>query len=142
MSLSISLTQPHTIADEVHRMERTAELLVYANDRTSVDGLVSMLEELGHTVDLATGVAAAQGMFLQRGGHALLIVAPGVGPGDAERLLSQLRAVDPGLPIVVFGESTLRCKGPDQVHRIHGFFPGSRAGIGAIQKLLCGLPAP
>jgi DNA-binding NtrC family response regulator len=120
-------------------MDTPVELLVYTNDHSSVDSLVSMLEQAGHVVDVATDVASAQGLFLQRGGHALLVVTPAVCSGEARRLLDKLRAVDPGIVVVVFGDSTLRSLGPDQVHRIRSFFPGSRAGVGAIQKLLCSL---
>lgn len=123
-------------------MDTPVELLVYSNDRDSVTSLVSMLEDVGHQVDVATDLASAQGLFLERGGHALIVMAPSVSSGEARRLLGILRSVDPDIAVVVFGDSTLRDLGPEKVHRIRSFFPGSRAGIGAIQKLLCNLPNP
>ena len=123
-------------------MEAPAELLVYADDRSSVGNLVSVLEKAGHVVDVATDTRMAQGLFLERGGHTMLVMTPSVSPGRAKRLLDSLLAVDPQIPVVVFGDSTLRSLGPDKVHRIRSFCPGSRAGIGALQKLLFRLSDP
>lgn len=120
-------------------MTTPAELLVYTRDRLDVARMVSALEDAGHTVDVATDLKSGQGLFLERGGHAMLVITPSVSPGNAKRLLECLRAVDPRIAVVVFGEAVLRSEGPGSVHRIRTFFPGSRAGIGALQRLLTGV---
>lgn len=121
-------------------MGGSVELLVFTNNGSSMAPLASGLVEHGFAVDVVSSLAAAHGMFLERGGHTLLIIAPDVGTGRAQKLIEQLRSVDKTLTVIVFGEDTLRGDAVEHVHRI-GFHPGSRAGLGGILKILCCLPA-
>ncbi len=121
-------------------MDTSTELLVYAKDRPSAERLASMLEDTGHAVDIATDQSMALNLFYQRGGHAMLLITPSVGSGEAKRLLHSIRAVDPAIEAVVFGDTTLRSVETSKLHRIRTLFPGSRAGIGAVQKILCNRP--
>lgn len=121
-------------------MDSSTELLVYAKDRPSAERLALMLEDSGHAVDVATNQSMALNLFYQRGGHAMLLITPSVGSGEAKRVLHSIRAVDPAIEAVVFGDSTLRSLETSKLHRIRTLFPGSRAGIGAIQKILCNRP--
>jgi hypothetical protein len=121
-------------------MPAAVELLVFAADADGAAELVSMLSSEGFRADLATGIATARGLFLERGGHALLVVAQGVGPGRAAQVIEALRAVDQDLPVVIFGADEQRGGDPPHVHRIRSFHPASRAGIGALRQVLCSLP--
>ena len=120
-------------------MEHRVEILVFAGEATGAAPLVEGLEAQGYGVDLVTSVQQAQGIFLERGGHALLVVSPDVGTGQALQVIEKLRSVDDGLPIILFGDDVLRDTKLLNVHRIRSFHPGSRAGIGAIQKVICNL---
>jgi DNA-binding response OmpR family regulator len=121
-------------------MTKTVELLVFATDADAAAGLLAMLADEGYRVDLATECSVAQGLFLDRGGHALLVLTPDVGTGRATQVIQALRAVDAELPVVVFGAETLRETKFGNVHRIRSFHPASRAGVGALRQVLCGLP--
>ena len=67
----------------------------------------------------------------------MLIISPEVGTGLAQQAIESLREIDESIPVVVFGELTLRGTQLPNLHRIPSFHPSSRAGIGAIQKVIC-----
>ena len=120
-------------------MEMGVELLVLATDGESTANLRRGLEDLGFVVDHATDLGGAQSKFLERGGHAALVVAPDVGSRRAKEAITALRNVDVDLSVIVFGEDILRDESTPGLHRIKSFHPGSRAGIGAIQQIVCSL---
>src|SRR5690606_15131170 len=128
-------------ADPDDRMGDSVELLVFASSEASMAPLAAGLAEHGFAVDIVSSPAAAHGVFLQRGGHALLIIAPDVGTGRAHKLIEQLRSDDQSVRVVVFGEDTLGGDTLDHVHGI-GYHPGARAGLGAVLKVLCCRLAP
>jgi hypothetical protein len=115
------------------------ELLVFARDPETATSLCRNLDAVGFTSDPVTTLADAQAAFLQRGGHALLIITPDVPTGRARRLIETLHGVDEKLSTIVFGEETLRGESFPHLHRIKSFHPSSRAGVGAIQKIACNL---
>ena len=121
------------------QMTKAIELLVLATDGESAESLRLGLEELGFAVDHASDLTEAQDKFLSRGGHTVLVVAPDVGTGRAREAIHALRSVDADLQVIVFGEETLRDVTGPGLHRIKSFHPGSRAGIGAIQQIVCSL---
>lgn len=121
-------------------MDRPVELLLLGNDDRPARALSGTLLADGWSVDLVSSVETAQDMFLSRGGHTLLVVTPEVPSGLTQRVIERLREVDPDLPILVFGEDSLRDTRLPNVHRIRSFHPTSRAGLGAIRRIICVLP--
>ncbi len=121
-------------------MTTGVELLVLASDGPSAVNLSHGLANLGFAVDHATDLPSAQMKFLERGGHTVLLVAPDVGTGRARAAINALRCVDPDLQVIVFGEQILRDEKGSGLHRVKSFHPGSRAGIGAIQRIVHSLP--
>ncbi len=114
-------------------------LLVLANELETATNLCQNLDAIGFTVDATTTIAGAQSLFLERGGHALIVITPDVATGRARDLIRRLHSVDEDLVVAVFGEETLRGESIAHLHRIKSFHPDSRAGIGAIQKITCTL---
>jgi hypothetical protein len=109
----------------------SADLLVLTE--TGSDELVRGLLALGHRVDCASSLPEVQRMFLDCGGHAVVIIAPDISSALATRAITSLRRIDADLPIVTFGELTLRGSTVPHLLRIRSFHPESRAGLGAIQ---------
>jgi len=120
-------------------MPELVELLVIARDERTVTALCAAMEQQGVAIDIACSTAQARDLFLDRGGHRLLVVGPDVGQGMAQQVLKALRSADPQLPVVVFGPGCFRSRQPDGLTRIPDFHPSSRAGIGALMKVLRGL---
>ncbi len=120
-------------------MAELVELLVIARDERTVTALCAALEQQGIAIDLACSAAQARDLFLDRGGHRLLVVGPDVGQGMAQQVLNALRSADPQLPVVVFGQGCFRSNAPHGLTRIPDFHPSSRAGIGAMLRILHGL---
>ena len=120
-------------------MVELVELLVIARDERTVTALCAALEQQGIAIDVARSTAQARDLFLDRGGHRLLVVGPDVGQGMAQQVLNALRSADPQLPVVVFGPGCFRSNPPDGLTRIPDFHPSSRAGIGALLRILRGL---
>jgi hypothetical protein len=126
-------------ADLQHKMSELVELLVIARDEQTVTALCAALEQQGIAIDIAGSAAQARDLFLDRGGHRLLVIGPDVGNGMAQQVLNALRSADPQLPVVAFGPGCFRGNPPDGLTRIPDFHPSSRAGIGAVLKVLRGL---
>ena len=120
-------------------MDRLVDVLVLATGAPSVEVLERGLVDQGYIVDVVSTLEEAQQEFLARGGHRLLVVTPEANPALVQRVIENLRGVDPDLPIVLFGDDTMRGSSLSNLHRIRSFHPGSRAGIGAVQKVICGL---
>ena len=122
-------------------MHEPVELLVIARKEQTVSRLCSALQKHGITVDVASDVVQARAIFLQRGGHHLLVIGPDTGNGMARQIVDYLRGVDPQLRVVVFGTENFRDARPTELSRIPAFHPSSRAGIGAVLKVIQGLGA-
>lgn len=120
-------------------MTAGVEILVICRDAGSVRSLVQGLSAHAHRIDVVGDLATAGNEFLARGGHDLLLIAPDLAPGRALAAVQRLREIDPDLPVLVFGEEPLRGQEIGHLHRIASFHPGSRAGLGAVQKLCCSL---
>jgi hypothetical protein len=120
-------------------MAELVELLVIARDERTVTPMCAALEQQGIAIDIASSAAQARDLFLDRGGHRLLVIGPDVGQGLAQQVLAGLRGADPRLPVVAFGPACFRNNTPDGLTRIPDFHPSSRAGIGALLKVLQGL---
>lgn len=114
------------------------ELLVIARAEQTVATLCSALEQQGIAIDVAGSTEQARDLFLDRGGHRLLVVGPDTGAGMAQQVAHALRSVDPQLPVVAFGQS-FRDTRIKWLTRIPDFHPSSRAGIGAVLKVIQGL---
>ncbi len=119
-------------------MWASVELLVIARAEQTVATLCSALEQQGIAIDVAGSPAQARDLFLHRGGHRLLVLGPDAGSGMAQQVAHALRSVDPELPVVAFGHG-FRDTGIKGLTRIPDFHPSSRAGIGAVLKVIHGL---
>ncbi len=119
-------------------MQEPVELLVIARAKQTVATLCSALEQQGIVIDIAGSAEQARDLFLDRGGHCLLVVGPDTGSGMAQKVTHVLRSVDPQLPVVAFGAS-FRGTPMQGLTRIPDFHPSSRAGIGAVLKVIHGL---
>ena len=119
-------------------MPEPVELLVIARAEQTVATLCSALEQEGIAIDIASSAAQARDLFLDRGGHRLLVVGPDTCNVMAQQLARVLRSVDPQLPVVAFGAS-FRGTTMKGLTRIPDFHPSSRAGIGAVLKVIRGL---
>lgn len=117
-------------------MAALVEVLVIARDERTVNTLCTALEQHGVAVDLACSAEQARALFLDRGGHQLLVIGPDVGQGMAWQVLRSLRSADPQLLAAAFGTESFRGNPPDGFTRIPDFHPSSRAGIGALLKIL------
>ena len=118
------------------------ELLVMARKRKTVSGLCTALCRHGIAIDVAGDADEAQRLFLDCGGHRLLVLGPDIGQGLARQVVACLRNVDPQLPVVAFGPETFRQDPPARLTRLPDFHPSSRAGIGAVLKAIQGLSLP
>jgi len=127
-------------ADSPHRMVELVELLVIARDERTVVRLCAALEQHGVAVDIALSATQARDLFLARGGHQVLVVGPDAGQGLAQQVVQDLRCADPDLPVVAFGSGCFRSTPPAGLTRIAHFHPSSRAGIGALLRVLRSLP--
>lgn len=105
-------------------------------DSSRADGLLASLQRTGAVVDLAHDLAQARAVFLARGGHGWLVLLPDVMPALAAEAAHDLRALDDRLHVVVFGVEQLRDCQAARTVRLHAYHPSSRAGIGAVLKLI------
>ncbi|MHC4815073.1 MAG: hypothetical protein ACYTGW_20875 [Planctomycetota bacterium] len=117
-------------------MRGSVELLVIAREEQTVTTLCAALEQQGIAIDIAGSATQARTLFLDRGGHRLLVVGPDAGQGMAQQVVNMLRSVDPQLPVVAFGADSFRDTQPQGLMRIPDFHPSSRAGIGAVLKAI------
>ncbi|MCA8957640.1 MAG: hypothetical protein KDC87_16310 [Planctomycetes bacterium] len=116
-------------------MAEPAEFLILVG-ASGVAALATMLRAQGHRVDSARVLAEARGMFLECGGHDGLVIPGDVPARLAREVVRSLRAIDPSLRVVAFGEQLGRSVA-GSVHRVRGLHPASRAGVGAILKAIC-----
>jgi DNA-binding NtrC family response regulator len=79
------------------------DILVLEDLDDSLAPLIETLRSEGHRVDRATEEGSLRDAFLDAGGHAVLVIAPGVPEPLAIRASRSLRAVDPGLRVVALG---------------------------------------
>lgn len=114
---------------------RRADLLVFSTEPARVIELSAALADAGIRVDNATSMAESHARFFECGGHDALLVAPDVPLRLSAAVAHNLRELDDELLLVVFGEAQLREPTLRRVTRLC-YHPTSRAGIGAVLKLL------
>ncbi len=114
------------------------DLLALSGLGNGFAGLVSELSARGLRVDQVNTLEELRMAFFQRGGHEFLILAPELSPNIACAAVNTLRAVDPGLPLIVFGESLSRQNWSAPVTRLSSYHPSSRAGLGAVLRTILG----
>lgn len=112
---------------------RPEEVLVFGTDGESARALTTALEREHLVVDLATDLNELRRIFFARGGHDLLVLLTDKSPNAQRSALSQLRAVDPDLAVVCFGD---RAPAETRVTQLKHYHPGSRAGAGAVLRVL------
>jgi hypothetical protein len=117
-------------------MRAPAEVLVMCGVAARAQRLLASLQRAGAAVDLAGDLGQARERFLARGGHDWLVLLPDVPPALATEAVHDLRALDARLRVVVFGSGQLRECNAARVVRLQAYHPSSRAGIGAVLKLL------
>jgi hypothetical protein len=114
-------------------------VLLAAAESPAMTTLMAALSERGIACDLVHTLAQARETFLARGGHAMLVMGPGMTPAASRALVSSLVAVDPDLRVAVFEDHLAHDgTGPGAAHAIP-YHPSSRAAVGAILKLLHGI---
>lgn len=114
---------------------KLADLLVLSIDPARVTGLSAALADAGVRVDRVASMAESHARFFECGGHDALLVTPEVPAGLSAEVARNLRCLDADLLVMVFGAAQLREPALRRVARLH-YHPGSRAGIGAVLKLL------
>ena len=107
-----------------------------------MDVALARVRAAGMQVDVVHDAAGARGSFFASGGHDCLVIGPDVRPAVAAAVATTLQAVDPGLSVANFGPPFGAGVRSTRVARLHGFHPGSRAGIGALLRFLQGLRRP
>ena len=118
------------LGDEDHN---TCILLL--ENTVSMMPLRDMLEEMGVSVDRASGLADARSAFFGAGGHDCLVIGPGVSPGLARKVSTALAEIDPSLSFATFGPQ-LPEAARARTARLGSYHPGSRAGQGALLRFL------
>ena len=119
--------------------ERRLDLLALVNSPEPLKGLLTSLEEMGFRIDLAEDPQSARLAFFQSGGHQILLLAPDVPPGIARQVLGSLQNLDPDLPVIAYGDCLTRKPLPPGVTALK-FHPSSRAGLGALLRVMKKLP--
>lgn len=110
-------------------------MLVFGGNAQAAARIATDLEHLGVQADSVTDESEARSKFFVSGGHRWLLITEDARPGPARRLAHSLRHVDPTLNIMVFGRGFSE-QGLGHVHRVRSLHLGSRAGLGAVQRLL------
>lgn len=90
----------------------------------------------GVRADFARSLPDLRSAFFARGGHDLLVLLDDVAVCLAERAVTCLRDLDPTIGVVAFGRELARCNLQDPVSRLVEYHPASRAGVGAILRVL------
>ncbi len=119
--------------------ERRLDLLALVSSPEPLKGLLTSLEEMGFRIDLAEDAQSARLAFFQSGGHQILLLAPDVPPGIARQVLGSLQNLDPDLPVIAYGDCLTRKPLPPGVTALR-FHPSSRAGLGALLRVMKKLP--
>lgn len=119
--------------------ERRLDLLALVSSPKPLKGLLTSLEEMGLRIDLAEDPQSARLAFFQSGGHQILLLAPDVPPGIARQVLGSLQNLDPDLPVIAYGDCLTRKPLPPGVTALK-FHPSSRAGLGALLRIMKKLP--
>ena len=112
------------------------DLLVVAAAELTMATLVSRLADHGVTSDIVGALDEARTIFLAKGGHRALVLAPDLAPSVAQRVIDSLTGVDPELPVVAFTREDRRAGRRREGVRRVSYHPSSRAAVGAILKIV------
>jgi hypothetical protein len=123
--------------------DKPREVLALQGALASLGTLATGLRQAGLRVDLVEDLEQLRDAFFSRGGHDALLVGPDVHGPVARRAIECLAEIDQAVQILVFGS---RC-GPEHdagtpssvaraVSQATAFHPSSRAGLGAVLRLL------
>ncbi len=132
------LIPPTAVADAqgmAHATPAPMDLLAATSRCATMESLQHALAEKGIRMDLAQDMESARQNFFDRGGHDLLVLGPDLTPKTAMQLIENLQALDPDLPIVIFGSDLLRHEEINGCTRL-SYHPSSRAAVGALMKIL------
>ncbi len=115
---------------------RPPDLLGFCLDGKVLSGLHEALSQEGMQLEIASNLEEVRHSFFRSGGHRMLILGPDLPTTLAQTAAQSLYNLDPELAIVVFGRKLTNCPFAGHVTRVPAFHPSSRAGIGAILKVL------
>ncbi len=115
---------------------RPSEVLAFTSDPRSLTQLESELQVAGWNIDVVADLAEVRSCFFHSGGHRVLILGPGLTPKQATTAANSLRGIDPDLTVIAFGAQVGRPVLPTGTTLLTAFHPASRAGIGAILRVL------
>ncbi|MDA0375425.1 MAG: hypothetical protein O2865_16700 [Planctomycetota bacterium] len=113
------------------------EILVFEDQDNSLSTIVDALRAEGHRVDRAVDAAGLRDAFLEAGGHAVLVVAPGVPEAAAVQVTHSLRAVDPALHVVTVGIAEPAEAWPSYgLTRLSSHHPAAPQTLAALRRVL------
>ncbi len=115
---------------------RPPELLAFCKDGLGLDGLRVALEREGIRLEIVANLNEVRQSFFRSGGHKMLILGPDLSPALARAAVDSLHGLDPSLDIVIFGLELTRHEFLGHITRVPAFHPSSRAGVGAILKVM------
>jgi hypothetical protein len=116
--------------------ERVPEIVVLCRSGFRVEPLRRELERHGLRFDVARSLEELRSAFFRRGGHDLLLLTPDLSPNFAERAADAVHDLDPNVAVVAFGRELGRATFRGIVTRLPEFHPASRAGVGAVLRVL------
>ncbi|MCA8942555.1 MAG: hypothetical protein KDB80_08380 [Planctomycetes bacterium] len=118
--------------------DRCPDLLVVCAEPRAGELLADGLARHDLAADIAQTLAEARAAFFRRGGHDAVILVD-VPTSLAERAVHALRDLDPEVAIIAFGRDLVHAELPGTTTRLPELHPSSRAGIGAILRVLANL---
>lgn len=111
------------------------EILVFEDADRSLASLTDSLRFAGHRVDVATTLEELTDAFVAAGGHAAVILAPGLHDALAARAAQHLGAVSPELRVLVFGHAARGAPWPESgIVRLGAHHPAAVTALGAVLR--------
>jgi DNA-binding NtrC family response regulator len=115
----------------------STEILVFEDRDGSLRALADGLRLEGHRVDEVANLVELRARYLEAGGHALLLLAPGLPDAIGARAAKDLLDLDPQLRVATFGENGRGPAWPEAgLVRLQAHHPASRAALGAVLRIV------
>jgi hypothetical protein len=115
---------------------RSPEVLALGGQSGAIERLAEALRNLGVRTEVTRSLAGLRDAFFRCGGHDVLLLGPDLPAHLARAAARSLAEIAPGLRIVAFGEALQRGDVAGPIVRLQGIHPTSRAGVGAVLRVL------